>query len=71
MNKFLVSLLAGAFALTIGSVAFAADAVKPADAVKAETANPVKAEPAKKVKKKSHKKVKEAAAPAESAPAAQ
>ncbi len=50
MNKFLATLLAGAFALTLGASAFAADAAKPVEAAKAtatKTAEPVKAEAAK------------------------
>ena len=50
MNKLLATLLAGVFALTLGSLAFAADAAKPAEAVKAtatKSAEPVKAEAAK------------------------
>lgn len=45
MNKFLATLLAGAFALTLGSSAFALDAAKSAEPVKATTTNA--AEPAK------------------------
>ena len=50
MNKFLATLLAGAFTLSLGASAFAADAAKPAEAVKAtvtKTAEPVKAEAVK------------------------
>jgi hypothetical protein len=50
MNKFLASLLAGVFALTLGASAFAADAAKPVEAVKAtatKAAEPVKVEAAK------------------------
>ena len=50
MNKFLATLLAGAFSLTLGASAFAADAAKPVEAVKAtatKAAEPVKAEAAK------------------------
>jgi hypothetical protein len=50
MNKFLATLLAGAFALTLGASAFAADAAKPVEPVKAaatKAAEPVKAETAK------------------------
>ena len=38
MNKFLATLLAGAFSLTLGASAFAADAAKPVEAVKEATA---------------------------------
>lgn len=44
MNKFLATLLAGTFTLTLGASAFAADAAKPVEAVGATTANA--AEPA-------------------------
>jgi len=51
MNKLLATLLAGAFALSLGGAAFAADAVKPAEVVKAPmattTTKEVKAEVAK------------------------
>ncbi len=50
MNKFLTTLFAGAFALSLGSAAFAADAAKPAEPAKAEAtkaAEPAKAEAAK------------------------
>ncbi len=50
MNKFLATLLAGAFTLALGSAAFAADAAKPVEAAKAtatKAAEPVKAEAAK------------------------
>ncbi len=50
MNKFLATLLAGAFTLALGSAAFAADAAKPVEAAKAtatKVAEPVKAEVAK------------------------
>jgi hypothetical protein len=82
MNKFLATLFAGAFALTLGSSVFAADAAKPAEAVKAtatKAVEPVKAEaakvaePAKVVPVKKHvKKAKKAAkaAPSDSAAAA-
>lgn len=84
MNKFLATLLAGAFALSLGTSAFAADAAKAAEPVKAEAAKvaePVKAEatavtPAADAKvataKKHVKKAKKAAAPApvEAAPVA-
>lgn len=70
MNKILASLLAGSVALAIGSTAFAADAPKPVDAAKAETAAPSKADPVKTEKKKSSKKAKDEAKPAEVAPTA-
>lgn len=41
MNKLLATLLAGAFALTLGSSAFAADAAKTVEAVKATTTKAV------------------------------
>ena len=50
MNKFLATLLAGTFTLTLGASAFAADAAKPVEAAKAtatKAAEPVKAEVAK------------------------
>ena len=60
MNKFLTTLLAGAFALSLGTATFAADATKTVDPVKAETAAPAehatKAAPAKHVKKHHAKK---------------
>ncbi len=71
MNKFLASLLAGAFTLSLGSAAFAADAVKPSEPAKVEAAkvaDPAKAEattPAAKAtpaKKHHHKHAKKAAA---------
>ncbi len=75
MNKFLTTLFAGAFALSLGTAAFAADAVKPAEPAKTEaTATDAKATPAKTVKKHTRKHAKKAAettAPAEvAAPAA-
>ena len=76
MNKFLATLLVGAFALTLGSSAFAADAAKPADAVKVtanKAAEPAKTDgaivtpsadtkvaPTKSVKKHHHKHAKKA-----------
>ncbi len=78
MNKFLSTLLAGAFALSLGSSAFAADAAKAPEPVKAEAvtseapaAKPV-AKPAKKHTSKHAKKTAPAAAPVaapEAAPA--
>ena len=60
MNKLLATLLAGAFALSLGSAAFAADMAKPVEAAKA----PVAAE-TKEVKAEAAKPVEEAkAAPA-------
>ncbi|CAN1504296.1 hypothetical protein MCEORH2_00617 [Methylophilaceae bacterium] len=70
MNKILASLLAGTFALSMGTAAFAADAAKPVEAAKAETAAPAKADPVKTEKKKSSKKAKDEAKPLDSAPAA-
>ena len=73
MNKILTTLLAGAFTLSLGSIAFAADATPAASPVKAEAAKaaePAKAdatkaaEPEKKHTKKA-KKTAPAAAPAE------
>ena len=70
MNKFLSTLLAGAFALSLGSSAFAADAAKAPEPVKAEAvtseapaAKPV-AKPAKKHTSKHAKKAAPAVAPA-------
>ncbi|TSA57149.1 MAG: hypothetical protein D4R39_02885 [Methylophilaceae bacterium] len=65
MNKLLATLLAGAFALSLGSVAFAADAAKPVEAakapavtatkeVKAEVAKPVEEAKVAPVKAKKH-----------------
>jgi hypothetical protein len=66
MNKLLATLLAGAFALSLGSAAFAADAAKPVEAakapattaatkeVKAEVAKPVEEAKAAPVKAKKH-----------------
>lgn len=78
MNKFLTTLFAGAFALSLGTAAFAADAAKAAEPAKAEAvkaAEPAKAEaadtkaaPVKTMKKhtrKHAKKAAEATAPAE------
>jgi hypothetical protein len=69
MNKFLCTLLAGAFAFSLGSSAFAADAAKAPEAVKAEAATvaapaakPV-AKPAKKHTSKHAKTAAPAAAP--------
>lgn len=47
MNKFLATLLASALALSFGASAIAADAAKPAEAVKAAVVEPVKADAAK------------------------
>ncbi len=70
MNKFLSTLLAGAFALSLGSSAVAADAAKAPEPVKAEAATlaapaakPV-AKPAKKHTSKHAKKAAPAVAPA-------
>ena len=41
MNKLLATLLAGAFALSLGASAFAADASKPAEPLKAATSTKV------------------------------
>lgn len=65
MNKFLATLLVGAFALTLGSSAFAADAAKPAEPVKTEAtvvtpASDTKAAPTKASKKHHHKHAKKA-----------
>jgi hypothetical protein len=71
MNKFLSTLLAGAFAFSLGSSAFAADAAKAPEAVKAEAATvaaPAATPAAKPAKKHTSKHVK-TAAPA-TAPAA-
>jgi len=74
MNKFLTTLFAGAFVLSLGTAAFAADAVKPAEPAKTEAATDAKATPAKTMKKHHRKHAKKAAettAPAEvAAPAA-
>ena len=80
MNKLLASLIAGAFAFTLGTTAFAADAAKPVEPAKTEAtatatatapapaADAAKATPAKAVKKHHHrrhaKKTAEVAAPA-------
>lgn len=75
MNKFLATLFAGAFALSIGSAAFAADAAKTAAPVKtqASASTPdaaTTAEPTKMIKKHHNKHAKKAAAPmADEAPA--
>jgi hypothetical protein len=76
MNKFLATLLAGAFALSLGTAAFAADTAKAAEPVKMEASastvdSTAKAEPEKVMKKHQHKHAKKAAAPAvEMAPVA-
>lgn len=69
MNKFLCTLLAGAFVFSLGSSAFAADTAKAPESVKAESA-PVAvpaatpaAKPAKKHTSKHAKKAAPAAAP--------
>ena len=62
MNKLLASLLVGAFALSINTTVFAADATAQADAaVTATPADTPKADAAKPVKKVHHKHVKKAA----------
>ncbi len=68
MNKFLTTLFAGALALSLGTAAFAADAVKTAEPVKTEAvkaAEPAKTEatatkavPAKTMKKHHRKHAK-------------
>ena len=58
MNKLLAILLVGAFTLSLGSVAFAADAAKPVEAAKA----PVAAAATKEVKVEAAKPVEEAKA---------
>ena len=85
MNKLLATLLAGTFALTLGSSAFAADAAKPVEAKKSEVAKaaeptkveataavePAKADAsAKPAKKHSRKAHAKKAATAEAMPAA-
>ena len=74
MNKLLASLIAGAFAFTLGTTAFAADAAKPVEPAKTEATAPapasdaVKATTTKAAKKHHHykhaKKTAEVAAPA-------
>ncbi|MEO6118305.1 MAG: hypothetical protein ABIP37_04460 [Methylotenera sp.] len=73
MHKLLTTLFAGAFALSLGTAAFAADAVKSVEPAKAEavkaaelakteaTAVDAKATPAKVVKKHHRKHAKKAA----------
>ena len=69
MNKLLATLLVGAFALSINTTVFAADAAAPAvatpaaDAMKSETAKPMK-------KMHHHKHMKKAAPAAAETPAA-
>lgn len=61
MNKFLATLLAGAFTLTLGSAAFAADVSTTAEPAKVEATTPAadaKAAPAKTMKKHHQKHVK-------------
>lgn len=70
MNKFLSTLLAGAFLLSLGSSAFAADAAKAPEPVKAEVApvaTPAATPAAKPAKKHTRKHAKKA--PVTSAPA--
>jgi hypothetical protein len=79
MNKFLTTLLAGAFTLSLGSAAFAADTAKTAEAVKTEAA----AKPAvdapktkaaatkKSSKKQSHHHAKKSATKSDATHAAQ
>lgn len=72
MNKFLTTLFAGAFALSLGTAAFAADVTNAAEPANTEAAAvapaaATKAAPAKTVKKhhrKHAKKTAEVAAPA-------
>ncbi|MDI1297851.1 hypothetical protein [Methylotenera sp.] len=67
MNKLLASLIAGAFAFTIGTSAFAADTAKPLEPAKTEAASPepavdaAKATPSKAAKKHHHKHTKKTA----------
>ena len=82
MNKFLTTLFAGAFVLSLGTAAFAADAVKPAEPAKTEAvkaAEPAKTEvtatkatPTKAVKKhhRKHAAKKVVKAAPDAAPAA-
>ena len=70
MNKFLSTLLAGAFLLSLGTSSFAADAAKAAEPVKAEAApvaTPAATPAAKPAKKHTSKHAKKAPAPATAA----
>jgi DNA replication initiation complex subunit (GINS family) len=65
MSKLIASLIAGAFAFTLGTTAFAADAAKPVEPAKTEAAAPApaadSATPTKVVKKHHHKHAKKTA----------